>query len=468
MKTYILLSLTLTFAILNSSCSQTADESNTPKNVIIFIGDGMGYNHVDATSIYFFGETGKLIFEGPEWLKVAQATYPAIVKTEPEQVYATGYNPRAAWSDTAYLKKDYTDSGAAGTALSTGLKTYKGAIGLGVNGDTLKHVSQLAKEIGKSAGVITSVQLSHATPAAFTAHNENRRNYEQIARQMLLQSKLDVLMGCGNPNYTNDGNPAEKMDYKYVGGAELWSQLNLGEPVTNVTLDGINYELADISGNGNPDAWTLITDSVDFANIAAGNNLPARLLGIPQVHTTLQQSRSGNDIILPYVHPKTPGIPSLEQMTIASLNVLKRNPNGFFMMVEGGAIDWAGHDNHPGRMIEEMADFVNAITAVVEWVETYSSWDETLVVVTSDHETGMLWGPPDGSKVLNPVKNHGKGVLPGMAWYYTDHTNALVPVYARGKGTELYKLMADEYDPEHGPFIQNTEIAEAVFLLWGR
>jgi alkaline phosphatase len=465
MRTYILLSLTLTFAIFNSSCSQTVNESNAPKNVIIFIGDGMGYNHVDATSIYFFGETGKLIFEGPEWLKVAQATYPAIVKTEPEIVYASGYNPRAAWSDTAYLKRDYTDSGAAGTALSTGFKTYQGAIGLGVNGDTLKHMSQLAKEIGKSAGVISSVQLSHATPAAFAAHNENRRNYEQIAHQMLLQSKLDVLMGCGHPQFNNDGSPAE-LDYKFVGGAELWNQLSKGEPVTNVTLDGKIYVLPDVNGNGNPDAWTLITDSIEFAGIAAGNSLPKRLLGIPQVHSTLQQSRSGNDIILPYVQPLTPGIPSLEQMTIASVNVLNQNPNGFFLMVEGGAIDWAGHDNHPGRMIEEMADFVNAVTAVVEWVETHSSWDETLVVVTSDHETGMLWGPVENDKVLTQVQNRGKGVLPGMEWYSGDHTNVLVPVYTRGKGSQMYSFLADEIDPVKGPFIQNTEIAKVVFLLW--
>jgi alkaline phosphatase len=202
--------------------------------------------------------------------------------------------------------------------------------------------------------------------------------------------------------------------------------------------------------------------------LAHGKDLPARVLGIPKVHSTLQQSRAGNEVIMPFEQPMTPGLPSLEQMTFASLNVLNQNPNGFFLMVEGGAIDWAGHDNHPGRMIEEMADFVNAVIAAVEWVETHSNWDETLIVVTSDHETGMLWGPPDGNKVLNPVKNYGKGVLPGMAWYYTDHTNALVPVYARGAGSEMYKFLADEFDPVKGPFIQNTEIAKAVFLLWGK
>ena len=467
MKTYLFISFALIFAILYGSCSQPVNESNSPKNVIIFIGDGMGYNHVDATSIYFSGETGKLIFEGAEWLKVAQASYPAIVETEPEKVYATGYNPRAAWSDTAYLKRDYTDSGAAGTALATGFKTYDGAIGIGVMGDTLMNATQLAKEIGKSAGVVSSVQLSHATPAAFSANNESRRNYDQIARQMILHSKLDVIIGCGHPNFNNNGLPAE-MDYKYVGGADLWKQLNHDEPVTKFVINNRTYELSDVNGDGNPDPWRLVTDINDFAEIAAGNNLPDRLLGIPKVHTTLQQSRSGSEIMLPFAQTKTPDIPTLELMTMAAVHVLNQNPDGFFLMVEGGAIDWAGHDNHSGRMIEEMEDFVNAVTAVVEWVETHSSWDETLVVITSDHETGMLWGEADGTDVLTSVMNNGKGQLPGMKWYSGNHTNALVPVYARGKGSEMYKLLADEYDPVRGPFIQNTEIPKAVFLLWGK
>lgn len=465
MKTYTFLNFALVFTILSGSCSQPVNESKTPKNVIVFIGDGMGYNHVDATSIYFFGETGQLIFEGPEWLKVAQATYPAIVKTEPEKVYATGYNPRAAWSDTAYLKRDYTDSGAAGTALSTGFKTYRGSIGIGIEGDTLMNATQHAKAIGKSAGVVTSVQLSHATPAAFSAHNESRNNYEQIARQMILENKLDVIIGCGHPNFNNSGMPAE-MDYKYIGGVDVWRQLNQEEPVTKFSVENRTYELADVNGDGSPDPWKLVTDINDFEELAAGNKLPDRLLGIPKVHTTLQQSRDEAKLMLPFAQPKTPEIPTLELMTMSAVNVLNQNSNGFFLMVEGGAIDWAGHDNHPGRMIEEMEDFVNAVTAVVEWVETHSSWDETLVVITSDHETGMLWGEVDGTDVLTLVNNNGKGQLPGMKWYSGDHTNALVPVYARGRGSDLYRSLADEFDPERGPFIQNTEIAKAVFLLW--
>jgi alkaline phosphatase len=454
--------------LLALSCSQNTEKQKVPKNVIVLIGDGMGYNHVDATSIYLYGETGKLVFEGREWLKVAQATYPAVMRTEPQNIYAAGYNPRAAWSDTAYLKRDYTDSGAAGTALSTGYKTYQSAIGTGVEGDTLKHMAELAKKLGKSAGVVSSVQLSHATPAGFIAHNENRRNYIEIARQMIIESKLDVLIGCGHPMFDNDGKPAAEADYRYVGGAELWDQLNQVEMPASFTLDGKEFFVADIDGNGKPDAWTLVTDSVDFAALAYGRELPQRLLGIPQVHSTLQSSRSGTEVVEPWKQAMNPKLPSLEQKTLAAVNVLSQNPNGFFLMAEGGAIDWAAHDNHPGRMIEEMYDFERSVAAVVEWVETNSSWDETLVIVTSDHETGFLSGNDSDKQVMTPVLNHGKGVLPGMQWYSTDHTNSLVPVYARGKGSEWFNFFADEFDPVRGPFIQNTEVAKVVFLLWER
>jgi len=449
----------LGFLFLLTSCTQDVQESKGPKNVIIMISDGMGYNHVDVTSIYHTGEKGRLVFEGEEWLKVAQATYPAIMRTSPDTVYAGGYNPREAWENADYLKKDKTDSGAAGTALSTGVKTYNAAIGLGPKGDTLLHLYQYAKQLGKAAGVITSVQISHATPAGFSANNENRRNYSQIAQQQILKGNLDVLMGCGHPYFDDNGQRREP-DYRFVGGAELWAQLAANDQRTNFTVDGIDYLL--------PAAWKLVNDSTTFADLAEGRNLPVRVLGIPEVHSTLQYSRVGEEVVEPYGQPFNTGLPTLEQMTKGAINVLNQNPNGFFLMVEGGAVDWAGHGNHPGRLIEEMDDFVRSVEAVIQWIETYSSWDETLLVVTSDHETGMLWGPAAENTTLTSVVSNGKGVLPEMNWYSGDHTNALVPVYARGKGSEIYRFLADETDPVRGPFIQNTEIPKAVFLLWGK
>lgn len=450
--------------LMAGSCSQEVQENKTPKNIIMLIGDGMGFNHVDAASLYKYGETGKLVFEGKDWLKLASATYPAKLDST-KASYATGYNPRAAWKDTTYLKSDYTDSGAGGTALSTGHKTYNGAIGIGIYSDTLKHVSELAKEIGKAAGIVTSVQISHATPASFSAHNILRSNYTQIAQQQILHSKLDVLIGCGHPMFDNDGKSSSQ-NFKYVGGEELWNQLNKNQLLTTYTVDGKAFTVADLDGDGTPDAWTLVSDSTAIAQIAAGINVPKRLLGIPQVHSTLQQGRSQSDVKTAYEVPFTNALPSLAQMTMAALNVLNQNPKGFFLMVEGGAIDWAAHDNHSGRLIEEMNDFHEAVASVVRWVEQYSSWEETLIIVTADHETGLIWGEPEQGNVFNPLKSAGINAQPEMKWYSHDHSNSLVPVYARGKGSQFIKFLADEYDPVRGPFVQNTEVPKTVFLLW--
>jgi alkaline phosphatase len=112
--------------------------------------------------------------------------------------------------------------------------------------------------------------------------------------------------------------------------------------------------------------------------------------------------------------------------------------------------------------VEEMCDFFDAIDEVMNWVEKNSSWKETLVIVTGDHETGLLWG----EKPFAPLKDNGKGNLPGMTFYSREHTNSLIPFYAIGAGSELFPLLADERDSVRGAFIQNSEIAQLVKLLW--
>ena len=152
-------------------------------------------------------------------------------------------------------------------------------------------------------------------------------------------------------------------------------------------------------------------------------------------------------------------------MTKAALNVLDNDKDGFFLMVEGGAVDWAAHGNQSGRVIEEQVDFNRSAEAVVKWVRKNSNWGETLVIVTGDHETGYLTGP-DSDPDWNPLVNNGEGVLPGMEWRSGSHTNQLIPFFAKGCGAERYKQNADEFDPEKGPYIDNIEIAEVLFDLF--
>jgi alkaline phosphatase len=308
---------------------------------------------------------------------------------------------------------------------------------------------QVAEAHGKATGVITSVAWSHATPAGFVAHNVSRDNYAEIASEMIRDSATDVIMGCGNPWFDDSGQPVGSPNtYKYVGGVDTWKAL----------VDGT--AASDADGDGDLDPWTLIQTRKDFQELAHGST-PDRVCGVAQVSNTLQQSRAGDGYADPFVLPLTETVPTLTEMTAGALNVLDNDPDGFVLMIEGGAIDWAAHENQSGRMIEEEMDFNASAEAVVKWVEQNSSWQETLVIVTGDHETGYLTGP-GSDPTWEPIANNGAGVLPGMEWHSDTHTNALIPLFANGVGSDLLSAYADRTDPVRGPYIDNTEIAQLI------
>ena len=128
-------------------------------------------------------------------------------------------------------------------------------------------------------------------------------------------------------------------------------------------------------------------------------------------------------------------------------------------------MDWASHDNQSGRMLEEQLDFDRTVAAVVRWVETNSNWKETLLIVTSDHETGYLTGPgsdPD----WQPLVNRGRNQLPGMEWHHDYHTNSLIPLYAKGRGSERLLRMVQGHDPMRCAYVDNTAVAKAVFAAF--
>lgn len=417
------------------------------KNVIFMISDGMGYNQVTATDFYTYGKEGSQIYEKFP-TNLAMSTYS--LEGQGDASDDGSYDPIRAWSDFYYAMQKSTDSAAAGTAMSTGTKTYDAAIGVDDEEIDLTHIAEGFEADGKSTGVISSVEFSHATPASFVAHNVSRNNYSEIANEMLKDSATDVIMGAGNPLYDDNGNIRSSANYKYVGGQETWNRL----------VDG-TLDVSDADGDGEADPWTLIQEKADFEALQTGET-PDRLVGVPQVNTTLQQARGGDQKADAYEVDFNDNVPTLEVMTKGALNVLDNNEEGFFLMIEGGAVDWAGHANQSGRLIEEQADFNNAVASVCEWVEENSSWGETLLIVTGDHETGYLTGTKG---VYDAVVNNGIGVMPQMVWNSGDHTNTLIPFFAKGKGAELFKKVADEVDPVRGAYLDNTEISEVIRAL---
>ena len=446
------MALSMTATAEAASGKLAAGKGQTAKNVIVMIADGWGSNQILAANYY---NSGKAINEAYE-------KFPTRVDMSTYSVSAGSYDPLKAWDWTAnplYINNSPTDSAAAGTTMSTGVKTYDNGIGVDVNKAPVKHISEYFEEEGKATGVVSSVQFYHATPAAFVAHDVSRNSYNTIAAEMIYDSAADVIMAPGHPGF-NDDNEAVELNFnnfnkvaggntKAIEGSQMWAELSGGAAG------------GDANGDGAADAWNFIQTKEEFEAMTTGET-PDRVFGLPQVATTLQQGRSGDAKAAPYKVAMNENVPDLATMTKAALNVLDNNKKGLFLMVEGGAIDWAGHANQLGRNIEEMNDFNNAVDSVIEWVNTNSSWGETLLIVTGDHETGFLSGS-EGK--LSPVINNGAGAEPSVFWNSGNHTNQLVPLYAKGQGADLIKKYADEKDPVLGSYTDNSELFPVILDL---
>jgi alkaline phosphatase len=447
-KIVSLLSLLLVITAL--SCR--VYKKDAPKNIILLIADGCGFNHITAASFFQYGQTGKQIYESFP-VKFAVSTF---------SKEADNYDPVKAWKSFDWIMKKSTDSAAAATAISTGYKTKNGSLSVDAQGHILETIAERAEKLKKSSGVVTSVPINDATPAAFCAHDTSRDNYSAIMNDILYNSALEVIMGTGNPMYDDDGRLLNDTLPGYDENRMLWQQFHNG-------ITG-----ADADGDGDKDAWTFVEDETAFHKLTNGET-PPRVLGLAKVHSTLRQPVSGNNSEKTYRDSLIQALPTLPEITQAALNILDEDQDGFFLIIEGGAVDWAAHDNQSGRMIEELIDFNQTVQSVVDWVDTHSNWAETLVIVTADHETGYLTGPGSGKndttfsdvkRNWTPLVNNGKGIIPGMEWHSHGHTNSLVPFYARGCGSEKFQHYADEFDPVRGMYLDNTEIGKVMFELW--
>lgn len=461
----------------------TVDETNfhknvAPKNIILFISDGCGFNTVDAASYYQYGKTGEQVYEKFP-VKFAMSTY-----------YANGnkYISDSAWSNFEWLKKNPTESSAAASAMATGFKTGKRAISYDSLNKPLETIVDKFEKFGKSTGVISTVPFSNATPAAFVAHNENRQNYKEIAEEMILKSKAEVIMGGGHPFYNPNGTLVSALAERYIGHKEVWDMNNGGKPISDeegklLSESEFRYvggkEVWDklssgIIGNDADndekiDSWTLIQDRESFQKFMSGET-PKRLIGVFKSGQASQVERdTSNEKWVPFSAPFIQSIPTLEEMTLSAINVLDNNEHGFFLMAEGGAVDWAAHDHILNRTIEEQIDFNKAVEAACKWVEENSDWEETLIIVTADHETGYLLGrqsnlPNTNSKFekWKKLQNNGKGKMPGVEWFSGGHTNSLVPFYAKGRGSEIFNDRVKGKDPVYGEYIDNTDIGQII------
>ncbi|MGO2659555.1 alkaline phosphatase [Mycetocola reblochoni] len=429
-------------------------EPRTPKNVIVMISDGAGYNQFDAARLFETGESYRQVAVDPATGAVDRVpgTPSQVYDSYPVQVSQSHYSASGraayttedAWGDFDWVASGATDSAAAGTALGTGVKTNNGVLGHDASGERLLTVGEQAKEVGKKVGLVTSVTFNHATPAGFIAHNPDRNDYHGLATEMI-DSGADVIIGAGHPEYTD----ANEKRAAHFGSGSWISESDF----TRVSTGQTPFE--------------YIEAAADFASVAAGEDVPDKLFGLARTAETFQYNRPGldNDKATPFTDPLNEDVPSLATSAQAALNVLEKDDDGFFLMVEGGAVDWAGHANQTTRLVEEQVDFNSAVEQVDAWVEKNSSWDETLVVVTADHETGYLSGP-GADPSWTPLTGE-KGALPEVSWSSGGHTNALVPFFAKGAGSELLAARSDSWDVVRGAYLDNTDVGEVVFDILG-
>ncbi len=280
-----------------------------------------------------------------------------------------------------------TDSAAAGTALATGVKTVNGYVGMNPQRESVPNILELAKQQGYAVGLVTTTQLGHATPASFAAHVPDRNQYTIIVKQML-NLGVDVLLAGGE----DDLLPADTAGC-YPGKGHR--------------TDGVNLvEQAQSAG------YITMCGPEEFSQQVAAPGL--RYLGM-----------FGDDGML------RPHTPSLADMTAFALTVLSADPEGFFLMVEGGQIDWAAHDNDAENVILDTLAFDAAVANGLAYAETAQ---DVLIIVTADHETGgMVVSMEDSGKV---GQDGPFTMLNGTPFYVTwgtgSHTGADVPTSAQG------------------------------------
>ncbi|MFC0523742.1 alkaline phosphatase [Pontibacillus salicampi] len=309
---------------------------------------------------------GKTDHAGPPQEKVENVIYmiPDGFNTD----YATSYRwykgEDAVWDKHLKgLHKTYsddsrvTDSAAAGTAMASGVKTNNGTIGLDDEGSKVETILEASKGKGKSTGLVATSTITHATPAAFASHVKSRDNQTEIAKQML-DNDVDVMLGGGRDFFLPESEGGKQQDENLIAQAEETGYKSVETRDDLMESDDIDVEEGE------------------------------KLLGL-----------FANGPLKPEMEREETEQPSLSEMTERSIDVLEQDKDGFFLMVEGSQIDWAGHDNDPTWALKDTAAFEQAVEKAIEFAEEDGN---TLVVVAGDHETGGMTVGSNGEYDTKP------------------------------------------------------------------
>jgi alkaline phosphatase len=354
-----------------------------PRNLIVFMGDGMGAEQVAAGRFAAGGELALDALAGPA-LAVTDSLTTLLIG---------GDNPPA------------TDSAAAATWIATGVQVANDVISVAPDGSPLETVLERGKLAGKATGLVTTAAFFDASPAAFSAHRASRGLYPEIARDMLGVTQVDVVMGAGD-----------------------W------------LFDDPQQELGPLAADG---GYAVVRDQTELAAWDATGS--GRLLGL--FNTDFDPA-----FALAEAFTMTPALerndatadPPLLTMTQRALDRLGQNPEGFFLFAEDEITDEIGHNGPSGvewanrALPAEVMALDAAVAYAVDWTREHSSFDETLIVVLADHETGGY----RFDRALGPSSGEFVGQASGIGY----HTRAPIEVYALGPGSAHIARIHDHGD----------------------
>ncbi len=341
MKTRSLVILTILAFSSLISCSQTvknetrSQTSKKAKNVILMIGDGMGPGQISL--LYHFIKNSKTA-------KEKNIRY----------AFDRFKDDSLGISTTAPYNKIVVDSACSATQLAIGEPSRSEMIGLNKDGNTTLTILEKAKAQGMGTGLVSDTRMTHATPASFASHVANRWSEDEIAEGMI-EVAPDVLLS---------------------GGANRFYPSNFQGKIKAFEIKSRRSDTKNLIARAKKKNYEVIHSRQEFKNFKDDK----KLLGLFTNHDFPSGIWFKN-------HKKDSKrkIPTLKEMSNLALEKLSHNKNGFFLMIEGGQIDWAAHRNDAGTMLQELLSFNETLNSVLDWVEKNP---DTLLVVTADHETG--------------------------------------------------------------------------------
>lgn len=346
------------------------------KSIILMIGDGMGFEHLKLARLVELGKDNRFSLE-----------------KLPLQLNVTTYS-----ADNLI-----TDSAAAATAIATGNKTNNGMLSISPLFIILETILEISYKLGKSTGIVTTTEITHATPAAFMTHVQSRSDTTEISRQIVENSTVNIILGGG---------------YDYFSSLQLTQLKERGYKIINNRSELIKV------------------DSGKLIGLFAPRHLPYEIERDQEV------------------------VPSLTEMTAKAIEILSQDPDGFFLIVEGGRIDHGAHANNKINVALETIEFSYAVDTAISFSEGNN---DALILITADHETGDL-------KILNENLNDNLPLVNNTAeennliridrvnnisvnWVSTSHTSTNIPFF--GYNAEFFGF-------DNLSIIDNTDVFEIM------